>query len=56
MPLAKAFKYKSKNKPLVLVSNTIKGKGIKQFENDPVWHARKLQGKEIEIGERELKL
>ena len=54
--LAKAFKYKFKNKPLVIVSNTIKGKGIKQFENDPVWHARKLQGKEIEIGERELKL
>jgi len=34
--------------------HTIKGKGIKEFENDPVWHARKLQGHEIEIGKKQL--
>jgi len=32
----------------------MKGKGIKQFENDPVWHARKIQGEDIKIGKKEL--
>ena len=45
-----------KNKPTVIIINTIKGKGIKEFENDPVWHARKLAGNEIEIGKRRLGL
>jgi len=35
--------------------HTIKGKGIKQFENDPVWHARKIEGKDIEVGNKSLK-
>lgn len=53
--IIKSFKTKSKNnKPTAIIFNTIKGKGIKQFENDPVWHARKLQGKEIEIGKKSL--
>ena len=39
-----------KGKPLVVIANTIKGKGIKEFEDDPVWHARKLKEKDIEIG------
>tara|TARA_B100000989_G_scaffold283173_1_gene248869 strand:- start:5898 stop:6644 length:747 start_codon:yes stop_codon:yes gene_type:complete len=49
-----AFKKKHFNKPKVIIANTIKGKGIKEFENDPVWHARKLQGSEIEIGRKRL--
>ena len=36
--------------------NTIKGRGIKEFENDPIWHARQLKGQEIEIGEKRLGL
>jgi transketolase len=43
-----------KRKPLAIIINTIKGKGIKKFEDDPIWHARKLQGKEIEIGKEKL--
>ena len=31
-----------------------KGKGIKEFENDPVWHARKLSLKDIELGNKRL--
>jgi transketolase len=51
----KAFKKKFKNKkPTVFVFHTIKSKGIKKFENDPVWHARKLVGKEIDIGKKSL--
>ena len=50
-----SFKKKNKKgKPLAIIVNTIKGKGIKEFEDDPVWHARKLQGKEIEIGKKKL--
>jgi len=43
-------------KPLAIIVNTIKGKGIKAFENDPTWHARKIKGKDLEIGKRELGL
>jgi len=54
--LKKKFKTsKKKNKPTVFIVHTIKGKGIKQFENDPVWHARKIEGKDIEVGNKSLK-
>ena len=43
-------------KPCVFIFNTIKGKGIKQFESDPAWHARKIKGEEMEIGKKELGL
>ena len=53
--LITSFKRKNKKgKPLAIIINTIKAIGIKEFENDPVWHARKLQGKEIEIGKTRL--
>ncbi len=53
----KALKIKNKkNKPKVILLNTIKGKGIKEFENNPIWHARILQGTEKEIGKRRLGL
>lgn len=46
---------KKKNKrPTAIILNTIKGKGIKEFENDPIWHARKIQGKEAIIGKKRL--
>jgi len=43
-------------KPRVFILNTIKGKGVKAFEGDPAWHARKVKGKEMEIGKKELGL
>ena len=51
--------FKKKNiqkKPTAVIINTVKGKGIKEFENDPVWHARKLAGNEIKIGKKRLGL
>ena len=55
LELIKTFdNLKKSNKPTAMILHTIKGKGIKEFENDPVWHARKLQGEEIKIGEKEL--
>ena len=44
------------NKPTAIIINTIKGKGVKEFENNPVWHARQLTGKEMEIGKKRLGL
>jgi transketolase len=53
--LISSFKKKNKKgKPLAVIVNTIKGKGIKEFENDPVWHARKITEKDIEIGKKKL--
>ena len=26
------------NKPMVVIANTVKGKGIPLMENDPAWH------------------
>ncbi len=52
----KLNKKQNKNKPTAFIVHTVKGKGIKEFENDPAWHARKLQGKELEIGKKTLKI
>ena len=53
--ILKSFKKIKKNKqPTCIIFHTIKGKGIKKFENDPVWHARKLQGLDIKIGRKVL--
>ena len=53
--LIKGFKkLKNLGKPNVIILNTIKGKGIKEFENDPVWHARQLKGDEMDLGKKRL--
>ena len=41
-------------KPRAVIAHTTKGKGVKAFENDPGWHARKIKGKDLEIGKKEL--
>jgi len=40
--------------PRAIIVHTIKGKGIKAFENDPAWHARKIKGEDLEMGQKEL--
>ena len=53
--LIQAFSHKPENgKPLAIIAHTIKGKGIKAFENNPAWHARKIKGQEMETGKKEL--
>lgn len=49
-----AFKKISSKKTNVIILNTIKGKGIPKFENDPVWHARQLTPNDILIGRKDL--
>jgi transketolase len=51
---SKFKKIKKNNKPTVIILNTIKGKGIKLFENDPSWHARKIAGSELIVGKKAL--
>ncbi len=46
----------AEGKPRAVIVHTTKGKGIKPFENDPAWHARKIKGEELEIGKKELGL
>jgi transketolase len=50
----KFAKIKNFKGPIAIILNTIKGKGIKEFENDPVWHARKLDKNEIAIARKRL--
>ena len=41
--------------PTVLIVNTVKGKGIKEFENDPIWHARQVTKEDILIAKKSLR-
>jgi transketolase len=54
--LISAFKKRGEDKPLAIIANTIKGKGIKEFENDPIWHARKFKDEDIKIGYKRLNI
>lgn len=42
------------NKPLVIIANTIKGKGVSFMENHPLWHAVTPKGKEAKKAKNEL--
>lgn len=46
--------YKSKNKPTLIIANTIKGKGISFMENDPSWHAKKIDKDDFEKAIKEV--
>jgi len=42
------------NKPLVIIADTVKGKGVSFMENQPLWHAVAPRGKEVEMAKIEL--
>ena len=44
----------SKGKPNLIVANTIKGKGLSFMENEPIWHYRMPDEKQMEIAFKEL--
>jgi len=47
---------RKRNKPLVIIAETVKGKGISFMENDPMWHVLSLNKKEDIIqAKKELK-
>ena len=41
-------------KPLCIIANTIKGRGIDFMENAPLWHGRAPQGEDAEMSRQEL--
>ena len=54
--LEKAFKkfHETKDKPTVILLQTIKGKGISYMENQVGWHGKAPNDSELEIGLAEL--
>lgn len=53
--ILKALSMKYKLKPLAIIANTIKGKGVSFMEEDNSWHQRAITDKEYEIALSELK-
>jgi transketolase len=49
-----SLKEKIKEKPRMIIADTIKGKGVSFMENDPKWHARKASADDIKKARREL--
>lgn len=52
--LKKAFCEKSYKKPIVIIANTVKGKGVSFMENKLLWHYRDPQGEDYTNALREL--
>lgn len=49
------FTNRDKKKPLSIICNTTKGKGISFAENDPIWHYRTLDDNSYQVAVNELK-
>ena len=54
--ILKSLNSKTSNKPKVIVANTVKGKGIKLFENDNNWHYRIPSNEEVKLAKKELEI
>ena len=51
-----AVKKRKTKKPLMIIANTVKGKGVSFMENKPIWHYRSPNPKEYKIAIKELKI
>ena len=49
-----AYKSKKTNKPLMVVCNTTKGKGVSFMENKPIWHYRSPNKQEYKLAIEEI--
>ena len=47
--------YQNNGKPLFIICNTVKGKGVSYMENRPIWHYRSPTVSEYKIAIKELK-
>ena len=52
--LLRAFSEKSDGRPICIVANTVKGKGISFMENNLIWHYRDPQGEDYDNAVKEL--
>ena len=50
----KSLLKKDKNKPTVIIANTVKGKGVSFFENKILWHYRSPNKTELKLAMKEL--
>lgn len=48
------FRSRQLSKPLVIIANTVKGKGVSFMENQPLWHGIAPKGKDAEMAKIEL--
>ena len=46
--------YKVQDKPIVIICNTAKGKGISYMENNPAWHTGKITEEQYQIAMQDL--
>ena len=53
--IEKIFLTNNKNKPLVVIANTVKGKGVSFMENKIEWHYKSPNNEELEKALKELK-
>ena len=54
MSVFSSIKTQKTEKPLVIIANTIKGKGVSFMEASPLWHHRLPKGEQISIAMQEL--
>lgn len=52
----KEVRYQETDKPLVIIAETIKGKGVSFMERKPIWHYRIPVGDELDVAYQELKM
>lgn len=52
----KGFRVRKSNKPLAIIANTVKGKGVSFMEGDPAWHHSVPKGEQLDIAIKELQL
>jgi transketolase len=51
----KGFRYRTSKKPLMIIANTVKGKGISFLENNPMGHVIIPDGRNLEKARQELR-
>ena len=49
-----ALLYRDEKKPVLVIANTVKGKGVSFMENKPLWHCRMPNDEELQILLKEL--
>ena len=54
LQLKKVLNFKSKTKPVIIIANTIKGKGVSFMENKIAWHYKSPNLNDLRIGLREI--
>lgn len=55
LAISRSLTRKNKNKPKIIIANTIKGKGISFMENNNLWHYKNPDIKELNTGLNEIK-